>query len=231
MKKINIIQHVPYETPGCIADWINRKLYEQKITKIYEGDLLPGVTDIDWLIIMGGPMSVHDTEKYPWLSEEKRFIREAIGSGKIVIGICLGAQLIAEALGGIVSKNGYREIGWYPATRTGKSSGSLLTAMFNETETVFHWHGETFEIPDGASHEFFSDACRNQCFVYNEKVIGLQFHVEVTGSLLEEMIINGKDELVPGKYVQSGGQLRAGSVNIKRNNELMFYILDELDKL
>lgn len=231
MKKINIIQHVPYETPGCIEDWIKNKSYRHEITKMYAGDQLPGVADIDWLIIMGGPMSIHDTEKYPWLPGEKVFIREAISTGKTVIGICLGAQLIAEALGGRVTKNNYREIGWFPVTKTGKSSTSLLTAMFNDTETVFHWHGETFEIPEGASHEFMSEACRNQCFVYKDRVIGLQFHVEVTGHLLEEMIKNGNDELAPGKYVQSGDQLLAGSAHIKRNNELMFYILDELDKL
>ncbi len=231
MKRISIIQHVQYETPGCIEIWIEQKSYQSKITKIYAGEHLPAAADIDWLIIMGGPMSVHDTEKYPWLPGEKRFIREAISTGKIVIGICLGAQLIAEALGGRVSKNDYREIGWYPVTKTGKSSGLSLAAMFNDTETVFHWHGETFEIPGGASHEFRSEACTNQCFVYKERVIGLQFHVEVTGHLLEEMIKNGKDELVTGEYVQSREQLLEGAVYIKRNNEIMFSILDELDKL
>lgn len=231
MKSISIIQHVPYETPGCIEEWIKNKSYRHEITKIYAGDLLPGVADIDWLIVMGGPMSVHDTEEFSWLVQEKKFISDAISTGKTVIGICLGAQLIAEALGGRVSKNDHREIGWFPVSKTGKSSSSLLTAMFNDTETVFHWHGETFEIPEGALHVFKSDACRNQCFVYKENVIGLQFHVEVTGHLLEEMIKNGKDELVPGKHIQSVDQLRAGSAHIKRNNEIMFYILDELDRL
>lgn len=231
MKRINIIQHELYETPGCIEDWIAGKSYRHEITRMYEGGLLPRITDIDWLIVMGGSMSVHDTQKYPWLFDEKIFIREAITAGKTVLGICLGAQLIAESLGARVSKNRFREIGWHPVSRTGEGTGPGLIAMFGNTETVFHWHGETFEIPEGASHEFSSDACKNQCFVYGDRIIGLQFHVEVTGHLLERMIINCEDELVPEKYVQSGDRLLAGSVHIRRNNELLFSILDELDKL
>lgn len=231
MKRICIIQHVPYETPGCIEYWIKNKSYRPEIIKIYSGEPLPAIENTDWLIVMGGPMSVHDTGIFPWLAGEKKFISRAIASGKIVIGICLGAQLVAEVLGGRVRRNEFREIGWYPVSRSGTGTGSKLTAMFADAETVFHWHGDTFEIPDGASHEFASEACRNQCFVYNEKVLALQFHIEVTGSLLEGMILNGKEELVAGKYIQESKELLDGAVNIKRNNDLMYSILDELDRL
>ncbi len=231
MKRINIIQHVPYETPGCIEHWAEKKSYQIVLTKLYAGDRLPAIAGIDWLIIMGGPMSVHDTEYLPWLAGEKQYIKDAVSAGKIVLGICLGAQLIAEALGACVKKNRFREIGWYPVSRVSDSSALAITDRFNKAETVFHWHGETFEIPAGASHEFYSEACTNQCFIYNGRVVGLQFHVEVTEGLLDAIISNGEDELVPGEYVQIREKLLEGAVHIKRNNELMFSILDELDKL
>jgi len=231
MKRINILQHEEYETPGCITDWIKRKSYKHQITKLYAGETLPVIKDIDWLIVMGGPMSVHDTEMFPWLIEEKKFIKEAISSGRIVVGICLGAQLVAEALGGRVYRNDFKEIGWFPIKRIDGRTDSKLMKMFDNTETVFHWHGDTFEIPDSASREFLSEACSNQCFTYKEKVLALQFHVEITDSLLNNIISNGEEELLPGKFIQSADQLLNGAVHIKRNNELMFSILDELDKL
>jgi GMP synthase-like glutamine amidotransferase len=231
MKRIHILQHEPYETPGCIDDWIKQKSYNYTITELYKEELLPDVREIDWLVVMGGSMSVHDTEKFPWLKNEKSFIREAVSSGKVVAGICLGSQLIAEVLGGRVYKNISKEIGWFPVVRCDGTAVSRFPEKFNNSETVFHWHGDTFDMPEGAFRLFASEACRNQGFVYNEKVIGLQFHVEVTEILLENMIVNGIDEIVPEQYIQNADQLRKGSSNIKRNNELMYSILDELDKL
>jgi len=231
MKKILILQHVPYETPGCIENWINEKSYSYKITKLFNGETLPEVSGIDWLIVMGGPMSVNDTEKFPWLIDEKHFIREAAGKGKVVIGICLGSQLIAEVLGSRVYKNAEKEIGWFPVIKSSDRANSPLLKKFNNTETVFHWHGDTFDIPEGSLHTFTSRACRNQCFIYNERVLGLQFHVEVTEDLLESMLVNGLEEIVPAQYIQDVDSIRNGTSNIKRNNELMYSILDELDKL
>ena len=176
-------------------------------------------------------MSVHDIAEFPWLSHEKQFIRQAVSAGKAVIGICLGSQLIAEVLGSRVYKNSEKEIGWFPLSRSTEGVNSPLLNKFNETETVFHWHGETFEIPEGAVNLLTSSACMNQCFVYNERVLALQFHVEVTESLLEGMIINGLEEIVPSHYIQSIDQIRNGIFHIKRNNELMYSILDEFDKL
>jgi len=230
MNRISIIQHVPYETPGCIEDWINKKSYPYKIIKPYKGEPLPQISDFEWLIIMGGPMSVHDTDMFSWLAGEKIFIKNAVSSGKVVIGICLGAQLIAESLGSRVYRNEAREIGWFPVTRIPDKTDSGLLNKFDYSETVFHWHGETFEIPYGASHEFSSDACRNQGFIYGQKVLGLQFHVELTDPLLEGMISNGKDELLPGEYIQNAEQLLVGAVNIKKTVKLMFSILDEFDR-
>jgi GMP synthase (glutamine-hydrolysing) len=231
MKRIHILQHVPYETPGCIENWIKDKSYGYTVTELYNGDSLPEVSDIDWLIVMGGPMSVHDIAEFSWLSREKQFIRQAVNAGKVVIGICLGSQLVAEVLGSRVYKNSEKEIGWFPVCRRMDGVSSPLLNMFNDIETVFHWHGDTFEIPEGAMHLLNSGGCMNQCFVYNERVLALQFHVEVTESLLESMMTNGLEEIVQSHYIQSIDQIRNGIAHIKRNNELMYSILDEFDKL
>lgn len=231
MKRIHILQHVPYETPGCIENWLVEKNYKYTITEFYAGESLPDISDFDWLVIMGGPMSVHDIEEFPWLPDEKKFIKHTLDEGKVIIGICLGSQLLAEVLGSRVYKNTRKEIGWFPVESvTGKEKYNPFN-KFNASETVFHWHGDTFDIPEGSSRVFTSDVCRNQCYIYNERVIGLQFHVEVTEALLENIVVNGMDELVPEQYIQSADGIRKGKNNIKRNNELMYSILDELDKL
>ena len=230
MKRIHIIQHVLYETPGCIENWIKEKKYSSSISKLYAGESLPAVDDFDWLIIMGGPMSVHDTGEYPWLIEEKRFIKETIRVGKTVVGICLGSQLIAETLGSRVYRNKVKEIGWFPVVGVNGRPCSPLLDKFSEKETVFHWHGETFDIPEGAFHGFTSDGCRNQFFIYKERVVALQFHLEVTEKLLDSMIVNGIEEIVPAQYIQDEEQLRNGSFHAERNNELMYSLLDGLDK-
>jgi GMP synthase (glutamine-hydrolysing) len=231
MKRIHILQHVPYENPGCIETWIKEKGYIYTITRFYSGEALPDVAEIDWLIVMGGPMSVHDTAEFTWLSDEKNFIKEAVARDKVVIGICLGSQLIAQVLGSSIYRNDVKEIGWMPVQKSRVESDFPLLHKFNEIETVFHWHGETFNIPNGAVHGFKSEGCFNQCFIYQNRIIGLQFHVEVTEDLLELMLENGIDEIVPGKYIQDEVMIRKGTHHIKRNNELMFSILDSMDEI
>jgi GMP synthase (glutamine-hydrolysing) len=231
MKRIHLLLHVPYETPGCIETWIKEKGYIYSITALYAGEIIPDISEIDWLIVMGGPMSVHDTDTISWLSDEKQIIKEAVVQNKIIIGICLGSQIIAEVLGSSIYKNEVKEIGWMPVKKNPMKVNSSLLCKFNEVETVFHWHGETFDIPHGAVHGFNSEECVNQCFIYHNRIIGLQFHVEVTEDLLESMIVNGIDELVPGRSIQDADMIRKGAHHIKRNNELMFSILDAMDEL
>jgi len=229
MKRIHIFQHVRFENPGCIENWIKDKTYYMTKTEFFTAGKIPPVSDIDWLIIMGGHMGVYDTAVFPWLIDEKEFIRQAIDNGKVVIGICLGSQLIAEVLGGTVSMNRETEIGWFPVKKVITGDDVPLFHIFNDTETVFHWHGDTFTIPEGAIHGLSSSACKNQSFVYREKVLGLQFHIEVTEELLNAFL-ESDDELIPASFIQSVDQIKKGYFNIKRNNEIMYSILEELDK-
>jgi GMP synthase-like glutamine amidotransferase len=232
MSKLSIhtFMHVPFEGLGCIENWITVNNHSASYTKFYEPADLPKLADIDWLIIMGGPMSVHDEVEFPWLINEKRFIREAIEMGKAVIGICLGSQLIAEVLGSEIFPNKQKEIGWFDiqVTETGKSTA--ICEKFDTKFKAFHWHGETYNLPSGARHLFRSQACENQGFLYKEKVLGIQFHFEVTDKSLKAMLEGGESELIENETVQSAEKILNNSGFIENSNKMMFQILDKIAK-
>ncbi len=225
--KIHYLQHVPFEGPAYLESIARACGAELAGTSLFAGESLPGPSDFDLLAIMGGPMGVHDERIYPWLGGEKRFIGEAIDAGKIVIGICLGAQLIADVMGAAVYKNSHREIGWFPVAR---SSGALLTGIgraLPEQFYAFHWHGDTFDIPDGAVRIAESDACRNQGFVYDERVVALQFHLEATPESVRALLDNCRDELDGSRFVQ-GEKVIIEDSHYKECNGLFNKIIDEL---
>ena len=194
--RAHYLQHVPFEGLGSIEAWLVDAGYEITGTQLYTSPLLPEVEDIDLLVIMGGPMSVNEEQDYPWLAAEKAFIRRVIEAGKATLGICLGAQLIANALGGEVFKNSVKEIGWFPirAAKTSNEAGF----QFPEEITVFHWHGETFSLPTGAVRIAESEGCKNQAFQLGAHVIGLQFHLETTPDSALAIVSNCRRELVAG---------------------------------
>jgi GMP synthase-like glutamine amidotransferase len=226
--RIHCFQHVPFEGLGCIADWIKEKEHTISFTKFYENDSLPSINDIDWLIIMGGPMGVYDNNIFSWLPKEKEFIRQTINASKTVIGICLGSQLIAEVLGAKVYKNIEKEIGWFDIELTSEGKNNSLLRDFENSFKVFHWHGDTFDLPENAIHLIQTTACKNQAFLYKEKVLGLQFHFEVTEETLIQMIEHGREELIEANYVQSEREILADSSYIKSNNSKLFDILNHL---
>lgn len=222
--------HVPFEGLGCIEQWIANNNHTTSYTKFYEKYELPDVDKIDWLIVMGGPMGVYDEAAYSWLSEEKGFIKKAIENGKTVIGICLGSQLIAEVLGAKVYPNKQKEIGWFDVKLSENAKSNYLFDGFEDLFPVFHWHGDTFDLPTESIRLMSSDVCKNQAFLYNEKVLSLQFHFEVTEQTLKGMVENGKEELIENETIQSAVEILKYSENIKINNKRMFQILDYLAK-
>jgi len=229
--RIHLLQHEIFEGPGYIEDWIRGKNYALSYTKFYESDKLPELNSFDFLIIMGGSMSVNDEQKFSWLRREKLFINNAIESGKIVLGICLGAQLIASSLGKKVFPNVYKEIGWFEIKFTPEAKTNKLFDLFPAEENVFHWHGDTFDLPDNSIHIASSRGCRNQAFVFKDKVIGLQFHIEVTKSLLKSMTSNGTDELVEDTYIHTEAQILNGSRYCKQNNTLLKHLLNRIEEI
>lgn len=205
--RAHYLQHAPFEGLGSIETWLREAGYGITATQLYSGDLLPQLDQLDLLIIMGGPMSVNDESEHPWLAPEKAFIRKVIDAGIPVLGVCLGAQLIANAMGSAVSPNGEPEIGWFPVRRI--DHGQADAFCLPEELSVLHWHGETFDLPQGATHLARSDACTNQAFQLGPNVIGLQFHLEATRSLIRDFIESCADDLQPSRYVQPAEVIRA----------------------
>ncbi len=173
-------------------------------THLYRGDPLPALADFDWLVVMGGGMSVNDERELPWLVPEKALVRSAIVAGKHVLGVCLGAQMIASALGARVYKNAVKEIGWWKLMREPGAAEHPLGAALPDGIEVFHWHGETFDLPAGAVRLARSEACLNQAIAVGPRVLGLQFHLETTEASARELIAGSAGDLVsPGPFVQT----------------------------
>jgi len=225
---IHWIQHVPFEGLASLEPMLLEKGHTLDCTRLYRDEKFPAVADIDWLIVMGGPMGIYDDDQYAWLSREKKFIEQAVHAEKTVLGICLGAQLIADILGAKVYKNVYREIGWFPIERT--TDSTLLGPVLPERVEVFHWHGHTFDIPEGATRVAASEACANQGFVYKDRVIGFQFHLETTLQSATALIEHCGDELDGSSYVQTAEQIFAGPDRFRQINRLMDNILNCLEQ-
>jgi GMP synthase-like glutamine amidotransferase len=162
---------------------------------------MPSPAAFDALIVMGGPMSVNDEHEHPWLVAEKRLVRDAVEGGKIVLGVCLGAQLIASSLGAKVYKSAEKEIGWFPVE--GVAPAVAGSFAFPPSLPAFHWHGETFELPAEATRLARSAGCANQAFQVGRRTIGLQFHLETTPESARLLVENCRSDLEAGRYVQS----------------------------
>ena len=229
MKKLRIhyFQHVAHEGIGSIEEWIKTEGHSMTATRFFNGEQLPELNDLDWLIIMGGPMNVNDEKDYPWLAAEKKFIRQAIDAGKTVLGICLGSQLVSDALGAKVYKNKEKEIGWFNIELTHSAQSEDLFSDMDSRLKVFHWHGDTFDLPENAIHLASSVACKNQAYVYNDKVLALQFHLEPTKKSLLDMLKGGIEEQ-PGRFVQSEKKILENLDLIDQGKKNLFKILQRL---
>lgn len=230
--RIHYLQHVPFENPGTILAWARQRQYSLSCTKFYEKDPLPEQEDFDWLIIMGGPMNIYEETHYPWLIREKEFIREAIHNNKVLIGLCLGAQLIADVIGGRVIQNAYKEIGWFPVTFTHKALALPQFSFLPERPVVFEWHGDTFvDLPEEAVLLASNEACKHQAFLYKDRVYGFQFHLENTIQIITDLIEHCGEEMVPSRYVQSAEMLLEGKGYMEQDNQWMNSFLSEVEAL
>lgn len=209
MSTLLVVQHVPHERlgtfelafkeAGCALTFLNT--YELQASWL-------SPSAYDGLVVMGGPQSVYQQSKYPFLTKELALIRAAVKADRPILGVCLGAQLLAEALGGNVTPAEQKEIGWYPLMREPGADGEPLFGPFGQTETVFQWHGDTFDLPRGATQLFSAPLCDQQAFRFGATVWALQFHVEITEAMIATWIVKNKAELARLKGVIDPAAIR-----------------------
>lgn len=227
--RIHIIQHVDFEGPAAILEWVDQQKSPITYTRQWLLDPLPNLESFDFLIVMGGPMSVHDKGEHPWMESEISFVGKAILAEKAVLGICLGAQVMSISLGGMVSRNPVNEIGFLPVQRS-SSLEIPWRALVPSEFTPLHWHGETFSIPPKATILGSSKACQNQGFLWGERALGLQFHLEATTESVELLLQNSQEELAQGgEFVQNLDQLKSGIREQGASLQaILFFWLDQL---
>lgn len=231
MKHLHFFQHVSFENLGIIESWAHHHDFTVSSTQLYKDQSISIPEQSDWLVVMGGPMGVYDQEEYPWLETEKAAIAQAIDRGKVVLGICLGAQLIAQVLGAGIRPNAYKEIGWFPVYLDSDVLAHPISDVLPSQWDAFHWHGDTFEIPDGARLLARTSACRNQGFVYDDRVVGMQFHLEVTRSGAAELVKNCAVDLSVDEFVSTPEQILSPQAPFAESHEVMARLLDYLNTL
>ena len=213
--RVHYFQHIAGEGFGSCYDYL--KAHQAKITATeffalpvdlpLELEALPDIDEVDLLIIMGGTMSVNDEANYPWLKLEKRWLRRYLSAGKPAIGLCLGGQLIANALGASVSRNQHQELGWMDVGRVSHVPENYF--QIPEKINIMQWHSETFEIPRGGVRLAQNNVCQNQMYQIGRNILGFQFHPEMTPHALQLLIENEEDSAVfNGEYVQPIAELK-----------------------
>ncbi|MCU0581980.1 MAG: type 1 glutamine amidotransferase [Syntrophales bacterium] len=228
--RIHYLQHVPFEGLGSMEPFLTNRAHHLTSTRFFLEETLPPLSAFDWLIIMGGPMGAHDERRHPWLKREKAFIQLAVATGKTVLGICLGAQLIADALGAKVYQNHCREIGWFPVKLPDHVEHTVFKGVFPHDFEAFHWHGDTFDIPDAGHLLASSQACPNQGFIVGDRVIGLQFHLESTPDSVKALVENCGHEPDGSAFVQTEAYMLAEPGRFLRINNLMDALLAKLER-
>ena len=223
--KIAVLQHAAFEGPGEIAAWATKHDHAVAIHHLYRGDPLPRLEDFELLVIMGGEMNIYQYRDWPWLKPEREFIESALVNGKRAIGICLGAQLIADALGARVFQNPQHELVWLPISWTAEAVAEYPGLL--EDTTVLHWHGDTFSLPEGATRMASSKACPEQGFFIPGKYLALQFHMEVDPGLVQEYVA-GQGDWPTGPYVQAPKAIISEAAShCDRNRQLLHGMLDK----
>jgi GMP synthase-like glutamine amidotransferase len=225
--RIAAIQHEEFEDPAHLLVWAGDRRHSVERIRVYENAHFPPLDSFDWLWIMGGAMGVHDTDVYSWLVDEKIFIRKAVDSKKRILGICLGAQLLAEVLGARVFPNTHMEIGWFPVRLLPEARKAPLFAETKESFSAFHWHNDAFDLPRGAVPFAESDACACQGFFFGDNVLALQFHPEATVESVRPLAETFGDELPDGPFIQKRHELLIGAgFHAQAGNHWLDHVLD-----
>ena len=197
MNEILIFRHVPHEGPGYLGDYLDRRGLRHRLVRVDRNDPVPeSIAGIPALVFMGGPMSVNDP--LPWIPKVLHLIKQAVDADVPVLGHCLGGQLISRALGGGITKNPVKEIGWLPVRRNDNPQARAWMGGLPGEFEVYHWHGETFSIPPGATRILASRDCANQAFAIG-KTLAFQCHVEMTAAMVRDWARTGAEEIAQAR--------------------------------
>ncbi len=206
-----VFQHDPYDGPGYLGEALVRRGARLAIVRLDDGEAVPDTALYDMLLVMGGIMNVYQEDKYPWLVEETQAIRQAVEAGKAVLGVCLGGQLLAKALGAQVHLGAATEIGLTPITLTEAGVADPLFEGLSQVEAV-EWHDDTFELPSRAVALARSEGCPHQAFRFGQWAYGLQFHPEVSPMMLAEWIKGAGDLPIDSSSFQRTIEAKAGAL-------------------
>jgi GMP synthase-like glutamine amidotransferase len=226
--RVHWLQHAPEDDLGCIAPWLAARGHTVTRSGLYEGKALPPLSGFDALLVMGGAMNVDEESQHAWLVDEKVFLRSVLAdSGKRVFGICLGAQLIAEQLGARVGRNRETEIGWFDVELTEAGRAFAPLSEWPLRMPFFHWHGDAFELPAGATRLAYSAACDQQAYSFDDgRVLCLQFHPEVTSASVRVWLEHPQTHPSPGPFVQNTATMRDDIGKFAAANRLLIDLLD-----
>lgn len=216
--KILCVIHADFEKPGFIDTWAKKNGHDIQEVSPYKGENLPNTNTFDFLVVMGGPQSPLEMNKAPYLAKEIDLIQKALIQNKCIIGICLGAQLIGEALGARTEKSPHREIGVFPVELLEAAENDPVFHHFPKTFNVMHWHNDMPGLIEKAEWIAKSEGCPRQIFRYGERVYGFQCHLELTLDLVQGMIKHCPDDLKSQKYVRTESELLSAdyhSINLK----------------
>jgi len=227
--RLLLLKHFDFDDASAILTWAKQKGHDYEIIFVPEAPVMPDLSCFDCLILLGGPMSVYEEDRYDWLRPEKDYVHTAIEAGKMVLGICLGAQILAEILGGKVYRKEHKEIGWHLIQCTGAQH--FLMNGLPDTFYSFQWHGDYIDAPEGATILAYSEACPVQAFSYGQRVLGLQFHLETTISCLVTMLERWTHDLQPAPYVQSADLIRRGAIRCEDSAGMLAQILERYEQL
>lgn len=229
--RLQMFEHMSSKTNCNITKWAAINGHELNRTKLHKNDSMPDLDSFDWLIVMGGPQDAWDEENHPWLRLEKDFILEAVHAGKIVLAICLGVQILAEAMGSRAFRNEHREFGWQTVSVLPEGRDSFLFKDIPDSFTTWHWHGDHFDLPSDCVRLAESPVSANQAFVHKARpVVGLQFHPETTIELAHEFLDRYKYKWKEGLYVRPKDEIKNQTNKLKDNYWLAKALLDNIIK-
>ena len=225
--KIHYLQHDDLVQACTIEQWAIEQGILISNTQVHKGEAFPDTSDFDLLIILGGRMGAYEEDAYPWLIDEKAFIKRAIAENKYALGVCLGAQILANVLGGIVYPHVHKEIGWWPVYFSPQIEGTLLQGLPDMVH-LFEFHGDTFKLPAGVKLLASSAGCENQAFMYKDRVLAVQFHPEV--SVEKTKVLAQAVGNVEGPYSQLAAHYMNEQAYFEQSKEVMFTILRNFKK-